>query len=105
MISAMPSQTNIFGQSALTAATNANSAQAAPQAVKTWTANAAARGGMVFSEDSVGFMGRSLHVKLKIVRNLSDFARLSTANQRRWHDWHIQRRGGGRRRRAGRPGC
>ena len=44
MISATPSQTNIFGQSALTAAINANSAQAAPQAVKTWTAKAAVRG-------------------------------------------------------------
>ena len=52
----MPSQTNIFGQSALTAAINANSAQAAPQAVKMWTAKAAVRGEMTFSGDSVGFI-------------------------------------------------
>src|SRR5580692_6348717 len=99
MISAMPSQTNIFGQSAPTAAIRARSAQAAPQAVKMWTANAAVRGAVAFSGDSVEFMGRSLHVKLKIVRNLSDFARLSTVNHRRArHGRHIQRRSGGRRR-------
>jgi hypothetical protein len=56
MISAMPSQMNIFGQSAPTAAINANSAQAAPQAVKMWTANAAVRGAVTFSGDSVGFI-------------------------------------------------
>ena len=55
----MPSQTNIFGQSALTAAINAKSAQAAPQAVKTWTANAAVRGAMAFSGDSVGSMAQA----------------------------------------------
>ena len=59
MISAMPSQTNIFGQSALTAAISANSAQAAPQAVKTWTAKAAVRGETDFSGDSVGSIGQA----------------------------------------------
>ena len=102
----MPSQTNIFGQSALTAAISASSAQAAPQAVKTWTANAAVRGELAFSGELVGPIMSSLHVKSKIVRNLSDFARLSTVNQRRErHERHIQRRGGGHRRRAGRPCC
>ena len=41
MMSATPSHRNIRVQSAPTAATSASSAQAAPQAVKTWTAKAA----------------------------------------------------------------
>ena len=51
MKSAMPSHTNIAGQSACTAAIRAKSAQAAPLAVKTWTAKAAVRSGNPGSGD------------------------------------------------------
>src|SRR5271166_827745 len=55
MTSASPSQRNMRAHSARTAVISANSAQAAPQAVKTWTAKAA-----TMREAGAGFAGGSV---------------------------------------------
>jgi hypothetical protein len=58
MMSAMPSQANISGQAARTAAIKASSAHAAPHAVKTWTEKAAmVRGLADFRTSRVGSIG------------------------------------------------
>ncbi len=55
VVAATPSHTNMRAHSARTAAISANSAQAAPQAVKTWTAKAA-----TMREAGAGFTGGSV---------------------------------------------
>src|SRR5208282_1240072 len=90
MTRARPSHTNIRAHSARTAAVNANSAQAAPQAVKTWTAKAARmRGAAGFACASVGSIlspytwnGRSCAISLLLLIFRHTFQEANSPGQR-----------------------